>query len=100
MITGELRKWVRDGKGSLLAIADRIDSQHERACKESYASGAEHGIGIIDPDRSCIPLLNFFDVLLDGYAEEIEQSLPEQDLVTVRIKTEGNAHGPKFLDCA
>ena len=25
-ITDELRKWLRDGKGSLLAIADRIDA--------------------------------------------------------------------------
>ena len=30
-ITDELRKWLRDGKGSLLAIADRIDAEHEKA---------------------------------------------------------------------
>jgi len=30
-ITDELREWVRDGKGSLLAIADRIDAEHEKA---------------------------------------------------------------------
>lgn len=30
-ITDELRKWVRDGKGSLLAIADRIDAEHQKA---------------------------------------------------------------------
>lgn len=33
-ITDELRKWVRDGKGSLLAIADRIDAEHERLMQE------------------------------------------------------------------
>jgi len=34
-ITDELREWVRDGKGSLLAIADRIDAEHERELRET-----------------------------------------------------------------
>jgi len=40
-ITDELREWVRDGKGSLLAIADRIDAEHESACAEAYGNGVE-----------------------------------------------------------
>lgn len=38
-ITDELRAWVRDGKGSLLAIADRIDAEHEKAMADAYLSG-------------------------------------------------------------
>ena len=34
IITDELRAWVRDGKGSLLAIADRIDAEHEEAIQQ------------------------------------------------------------------
>lgn len=35
-ITDELRAWIRDGKGSLLAIADRIDAEHEEALSKVY----------------------------------------------------------------
>lgn len=53
-ITDELRDITKDyagykcimfiEKGELFAIADRIDIEHERECKEQYACGAEHGI--------------------------------------------------------
>jgi len=33
-ITDELREWVRYGKGSLLAIADRIDAEYQKAIRE------------------------------------------------------------------
>lgn len=48
-ITRELREWANTfwgcgGKshyaGDLLAIADRIDAEHERACAEAYGNGA------------------------------------------------------------
>lgn len=42
-ITDELREWVRDGKGSLLAIADRIDAEHE--AKVSYWQGGSYKDG-------------------------------------------------------
>lgn len=51
-ITDELREWANGFNGpwkrneeALRAIADRIDAEHERVCKEQYACGAEHGIG-------------------------------------------------------
>lgn len=46
-ITDELREWSEDRilNAELAAIADRIDAEHERVCKEQYACGAEHGIG-------------------------------------------------------
>lgn len=50
-ITDELRGWMKGTTLSswtaehLTAIADRIDAEHERECKEQYACGVEHGIG-------------------------------------------------------
>lgn len=51
-ITDELRDWVTDHysgwkskQAEGIAIADRIDAEHERECKEQYACGVEHGIG-------------------------------------------------------
>ena len=55
-ITGELREVAAKTecangrceklyRGDLERIADRIDAEHERECKEQYACGAEHGIG-------------------------------------------------------
>lgn len=42
-ITSELRAWVRDGKGSLLAIADRIDVEHDREMIEIRTRGWSNG---------------------------------------------------------
>ena len=49
-ITDELRECANEYSvfaqpSRLLRIADRIDAEHERACKEQFACGAEHGIG-------------------------------------------------------
>ena len=44
-ITDELREWFSDrlfmgnGYAELVAIADRIDAEHERACAEAYGNG-------------------------------------------------------------
>ena len=43
-ITDELREWVRDGKGSLLAIADRIDAAYHAA----YQDGENAILAVLD----------------------------------------------------
>ena len=47
-ITDELRAWVRDGKGSILAIADRIDAEHQKAM-----SRAGQLLADAEKDRDC-----------------------------------------------
>lgn len=40
-ITDELRAWAKEhlSRSSILAIADRIDAEHESACAEAYGNG-------------------------------------------------------------
>ena len=40
-ITDELRAWAKEhlSRSSILAIADRIDAEHEEACGEAYSNG-------------------------------------------------------------
>lgn len=40
-ITDELREWAKEhlSRNSILAIADRIDAEHESACAEAYGNG-------------------------------------------------------------
>ena len=49
-ITDELRAWAKEhlSRSSILAIADRIDAEHESACKEAYSKGM-HSVWLPDP---------------------------------------------------
>jgi len=78
-ITDELRKEAR-GFGRyvyttpqadcLTAIADRIDAEHERECKEQYACGVEHGIGA-SIDASMIQTHGYIELPKDADGEYI-----------------------------
>lgn len=50
-ITDELREWAKEhlSRNSILAIADRIDAEHERQCAESWMRGHDAWAAI---DRS------------------------------------------------
>ena len=67
-ITDELREYantrISPNKGVLLAIADRIDAEHERGMADAYLSGtptdgqmAEHGWVRLPKDADGVPIL-------------------------------------------
>lgn len=78
-ITDELREWIErrrdltlsiDKADCLTAIADRIDAEHERECKEQYACGVEHGIGA-SIEASMIQEHGFIELPKDADGEYI-----------------------------
>ena len=79
-ITDELRgfaddwDWLDPKAGEyprkLRAIADRIDAEHQRECKEHYACGAEHGIGT-SIDASMIQTHGYIELPKDADGEYI-----------------------------
>lgn len=102
-ITDELRKWVRDGKGSLLAIADRIDAEHESACAEAYGNGVmsvpialdENAWVKLPKDADNVPI-HAGDVL-DGYGKTIEVvEMRHGRSGWVLISRDGNGYADTF----
>ena len=72
-ITDELREYIwqhATNNDELRAIADRIDAEHERACKEQYACGVEHGIGA-SIEASMIQEHGFIELPKDADGEYI-----------------------------
>lgn len=75
-ITHELRKWASGSTLSrwtlkkLIAIADRIDVEHERRCREQYACGAEDGISV-SIDALVIQTHGFIELPKDADGEYI-----------------------------
>ena len=57
-------------RGDLDNIADRIDTEHERECREQYATGVEHGIGA-SIDASVIQTHGYIELPKDADGEYI-----------------------------
>ena len=83
-ITDELREWwvrkfpIMDKElhKDFTAIADRIDAEHERECKEQYACGAEHGIGA-SIDASMIQTHGYIELPKD--ADDVPWNVGDRD---------------------
>lgn len=76
---------------SLTAIADRIDAEHERECKEQYACGVEHGIGV-SIDASMIQTHGYVELPKD--ADNVPWNVGDRDedgnvVITLKLASSG-----------
>ena len=102
-ITDELREWVRDGKGSLLAIADRIDAEHERQLGVLYRDMSDAEWVRLPFDADGVPIHigdvmdSKVDYLFDGRPLEVRALVLCEDGWEAADGRFGNRYEPDSL---